>query len=360
MQALIDKIQAGDTPPTEEVKNCPLCNSSDSNFLFWNFDRLHHLPGRFGLVKCEKCELVRLSPRPTKNSLGFYYPEGDYYSYQSPTAALQNISSRKFIGKIRESIRNVVFDHLGYPIDNLKPWEKFFQPMAVNLFKKKATYGWNERFPKYVKNGKALDIGCGNGTFLSFLKYYGWDVSGVELNPKAAEVAQNHLGVEIFVGELEDASFEENSFDFIMLSHVVEHIPEPLEFLKLVFSLLKKGGTIYAEVPNYESFSQKYSQQCWYAWETPRHLLMFSPKTITELFEKAGFTVTKTNTRVENLLAWDNTYKQEEKIGHKISTRPYTPLLDIPKLKILSAIAQISLFLKPTSGDFVCCWATKK
>ena len=74
-----------------------------------------------------------------------------------------------------------------------------------------------------------------------------------------------------------------------MLSHVVEHIADPLDFLKLVFKLLKKGGTIYVEVPNYESFSRKYSQQYWYAWETPRHLLMFSPKTISGLFEKAGF-----------------------------------------------------------------------
>ena len=123
----------------------------------------------------------------------------------------------------------------------------------------------------------------------------------------------------MFAGELKDAPFEANSFDFIMLSHVVEHIPEPLEFLQLVHRLLKKGGTVYIEVPNYESFSRKYSQQYWYAWETPRHLLMFSPKTITKLLEKAGFTVVKNRTKVEDLLAWDNTYYKEEKLVKNVA-----------------------------------------
>lgn len=360
MQSLIDKVQLGDIPPTEEVKNCSLCHSSESDFLSWNFDRLNHLPGKFGWVQCRKCDLVRLSPRPMESSLGFYYPEDDYYTYQSPTAAIEDVSSRKLTGKIRDSIRKMVFDDLGYPMGELNLWEKLFQPLAVGIFKKNATYGWGERFPRYVENGKVLDIGCGNGTFLSFLKHYGWKVSGVELNAKAAEVARKHLDAEIFTGDLKDAPFAENSFDFIVLSHVIEHIADPLEFLKLVLKFLKKDGIIYAEVPNYESFSRKHSRQYWYAWETPRHLSMFSPKTLSQLFEKAGFTLVKTRTKVENLLAWDNTYKQEEKIAQKMPTRPYVASSDKLNLKLLSAAAQISFFLKPNSGDFVSCWATKK
>ena len=185
MESLIDKIQSNQTPPTEEVKKCPICNNSEKTFLFCNFDRLYHLPGKFGWVQCKTCDLVRLSPRPTKDSLSFYYPKEDYYSYQSPNGTIDNISSRKILGKFRESIRNMVFDHLGYPVNKLNSIEKVLQPLTIRLFKKSATFGWNERFPRYVKNGKALDIGCGNGTFMSFLKYYGWHVSGVELDSKS-------------------------------------------------------------------------------------------------------------------------------------------------------------------------------
>jgi 2-polyprenyl-3-methyl-5-hydroxy-6-metoxy-1,4-benzoquinol methylase len=360
MDSLIDKIQTANAPQTEDVNICPLCMSSEIKFLFWNFDRLNHLPGKFGLVQCKKCELVRLSPRPTAKSLGFYYPDGDYYSFQEPTAAIQNISMGGIFSKIRDLIRQMVFNKLGYPTTQLNGWQKMIQPLAVKFFKKSATYGWNERFPLFVKNGTALDIGCGNGTFLSFLQHYGWNIKGVELNTKAAEAARKHLKAEIFNGELKDAPFEENSFDFIVMSHVVEHIGDPLEFLHTVLKLLKRGGTVYVEVPNYNSFSQKYSRQYWYAWETPRHLLMFSPKTLRELFEKAGFTVSKTKTRLENLLAWDNTYRHEEKTSQKKAVRPFVTLADTPKLKILSASARISNLVNPDSGDFVSLWATKK
>jgi len=112
MQSLIDKIQSDEAPPTEEVLNCPLCNSSESRFLFRNFDRFYHLPGKFGIVQCKSCQLVRLSPRPAKDSLGFYYPQENYYSYQMPTASINNLSERGWISKIREGIRQTVFDYL--------------------------------------------------------------------------------------------------------------------------------------------------------------------------------------------------------------------------------------------------------
>ena len=100
-------------PPTETVNRCFLCGGSHSEFMFSARDRLHRLPGEFALVQCSDCRLVRLSPRPLLDQLGFYYPEGEYYSYQTPARIPQQSGWR---GKVRESIRHSIMRWKGYPI----------------------------------------------------------------------------------------------------------------------------------------------------------------------------------------------------------------------------------------------------
>ena len=359
MQSLIDKIQHADAPPSEEVTVCPLCDSSGSNFLFWNFDRFYHLPGKFGIVQCEDCRLVRLSPRPVKESLGFYYPSENYYSYQTPAVSLDNLTERGFVSKIREGIRQTVFDDLGYPVGKLSAWQKVLQPLLVKFFSKQSTYGWGERFPKYKKDGFALDIGCGNGSQLSYLKHYGWKVVGVDLSEEAAKVAKKNFGIDVYVGELETLPYPPNTFDFVNMSHVLEHVTSPVDTLKKVKELLKPGGIVYAEVPNYESFTRKLSKEHWFAWETPRHLFMFSPQTLERVFKESGLKIEKINTRIENLLRWDNTYKLEEEAGEKLISRPSVIGSDKLKISLLSYAVKFKHLFDKDGGDFVCCWATK-
>lgn len=359
MVTLLDKIEAISEENTELVEYCSLCGSKDTKFLFWNFDRLNHLPGKFGLIECKSCRLVRLSPRPSENTVSFYYPEEDYYSYQSPTVSINNLSSRGFISEIRKKVRQIVFNHLGYSNEKLSSLEQLFQPLLVKLLFEQATYGWGKRFPPYKKDGFALDIGCGNGSYLSFLKHHGWKVQGVDLSQKAADVAKDKFDIDVFVGKIEDLPFPPESFDYINMSHVLEHVFDPLETMKKIKTFLKKNGTIYIEVPNYESYSRKISKQYWYAWETPRHLYTFSPENLKELLETAGFEVVELNTKIHNLFAWDNTYKYEEKEGLK-SERPFVTAMDKPKLFFQALSAKMSHLFNRSSGDFICCWASSK
>jgi SAM-dependent methyltransferase len=359
MVDLADKIQTNDFAETELVKLCPLCASDKEEFLFWNYDRLNQLPGKFALVQCEKCKLVRLSPRPVKESLPLYYPEDDYYSYQSPTASIDNVSAKGSVAQIRQNIRQVVFDYLGYPGRKLTLLEKTVQPLLVKLLFKQATYGWGKRFPLYKKDGFALDIGCGSGTFLSFLKHHGWRVQGVDLSRKAADVAKKAFDIDVFVGEIDELPFPPGTFDFINMSHVLEHVFDPLETIEKVRTLLKPDGVLYIEVPNYQSYGQKISKQYWYGWETPRHLYTFSPSNLKTLVQSGGFEVIDLNTKVENLFEWSNTYKHEEKEGLK-SVRPFIPAKDKPELFFLRAMAKISHLFSRSNGEFICCWATPK
>ncbi len=312
------------------------------------------------MVQCEECELVRLSPRPVKAHLPFYYPEEDYYSYQAPTVSINNISERGIVSRIREDIRQVVFDDLGYPGNPLSTYQRVLKPFVTKFFFKLATYGWGNRFPRYKKDGFALDIGCGNGSYLSFLKHHGWQVMGLDLSKQAAATAKQNLDIDVYVGGLEDFSCPANSFDYIHMSHVLEHVTSPVDTLKKVRELLKPNGIVYVEVPNYESLSRKISGQYWFAWETPRHLHMFSPRTLSRIFRECDLTITKVETAVIGLFAWDNTYKYEELVGKKLATRPSITRRDRVRLFLLSKAVKLIHIFKPKSGDFICCWGKKE
>ena len=112
MDILQRKLAISDAPETERVEICPLCEDRNFEFMFWGCDRLYHIPGKFGTLKCNNCGLVRLSPRPTVNSVSTYYPD-DYGAYVNP-ASIQAISDGDPFG-LRNMIRRSVLAELGYP-----------------------------------------------------------------------------------------------------------------------------------------------------------------------------------------------------------------------------------------------------
>ena len=192
------------------------------------------------------------------------------------------------------------------------------QPVFTKYFKERALYGLQDVFPHYAENGKALDIGCGNAETLAYLKLFGWQVAGVDFNEAAAIAAKKFYDIDVFTGKVEDAPFQKSSFDFVRMSHVIEHLPFVVETMRHIASLLKTDGVIYIETPNIEAFSFKHSREYWYPLECPRHLFLFSPKTLTEILEKCGIEVTKTETFFYDTYNWEDTYRAEEKSGEKL------------------------------------------
>jgi len=345
---------------TETVLECPLCGDQAVEPLFPAHDRLYHLPGAFALVRCEACQLVRLSPRPVKGRLKDYYPEDDYYSYRSPTVSIETISTRGRLAWIRDGIRDCVLSSRGYTTSPLKAWQRILRPIFVSCFLRPALYGWGTRFPNYVPGGRALDVGCGNGYYLSYLKHHGWEVKGVDFSATAADVARHQFGIDVFAGELQDAPFELESFDFINMSHIIEHVADPLRMLRHTASLLKPGGILYIETPNVGSFGSKRCGRYWYAWESPRHLVMFSPATLEKAIAGAGLRVQRMWSIVYNLFDWEETYKKEEQERRKLDVRPQVRPEAKPRVALLSGAAHLARLFDPLSGDFLCCFAIKE
>jgi hypothetical protein len=140
---------------------------------------------------------------------------------------------------------------------------------------------------------------------------------------------------------------------------VVEHTYDPIKTMKIVERLLKQGGRAYIEVPNFQSFSRRWSGEYWYPWEVPRHLFMFSTNNLKLLIEKAGLTIEMMKTENGNFWAWDKTYKLEEKKGERFETRPIMIGSDRPKFFLLKGLSAINRMIRPQTGDFICCWVKK-
>jgi SAM-dependent methyltransferase len=341
----------------ETVENCPLCQSSKSKLLFWNFDRLYNFAGKFGTLRCEDCSLIRLSPRPSKEHLGNYYPS-DYYSYQAPPQSDEENASDSLKIKLRKKGRNMFLASLGYTVEEPAAWQSFLPGAVTNLFYRR--YGFGYKFPPYVEKGRALEIGCGSATYLNFLKHYGWQVSGVDLSPHAACAAKEHFDIDVFVGELQDAPFPKEEFDYILMSHVVEHFTNPLESMKKIRELLKPTGIAYIEVPNAESFESGKSGEFWYGWDAPRHLFMFTPLTLSKLLNQSQLKVEKMVTHEWNSFWWDNTFRLEKELGVNFSERPHRAAKYIPKHLFLRFASKINHLLKPESGYNIGCWVSKE
>jgi len=306
----------------EEVPDCPLCGGAENRFLFIAVDRLHRLPGEFPVVECSACTLIRLRARPSRSGLTSFYPSEHYYSYQAPASSMSTIKARSFSRWIRDGIRDSVLQSLNYRVPPLRWWQRLLQRPFAALFRNPAVYGLRG-FPPYVESGRALDVGCGNGSYLSYLKYHGWDVAGIEISDKAAKVARNTFGIDVFVGELGSAPWSAGSFDFISISHVVEHVADPVALLSRAAELLKEDGAIYVETPNTKSVGFRRWREYWLHLDAPRHLVLFSPDTIRLAAAHAGLVVRALKTfEFRNGWSWAATFRREDQENRELSTRP--------------------------------------
>lgn len=218
--------------------HCPLCSKSSKNFVA-------NYPGNFfdckKLYQCKTCNLVFVSKLPNNDELDKYYSNGLYYDFDS----------NPFNKDIIEFSYNLALTRL-------------------NLIQKK-TY-------ILLDKCKTLDIGAGNGEFGSALKFKCKNATYniVEPDFKVREKYDSNV-----VKKYSDVLYvEEKDYDLIVLNQIIEHLSDPISFIKSIFELLKEGGIIYIDVP-YEDFKFKSS--------VVPHILFWSPKSLSYLLKKTGF-----------------------------------------------------------------------
>lgn len=248
---------------TLPVESCPLCGEKETSRGFINFDRLHNLPGSFPVRECSGCSSLYLKEAPSDP--GAYYPEGTYYStYESNTSELK--AKRKLIELFYSGRKSRGFAYL------------LLYPLRGRV----------QGIPDFVPGGKVLDIGCGFGLLLDLLKEAGWETHGVDVSERAIELVKRkgHHGIS---GELRAGHFGSGYFDAVIMSHSIEHLREPREYLALAHEMLKPGGQLVVLAPNARSLGLKLFGRAWAPIETPRHLFVPSPKALIRMLRAAGF-----------------------------------------------------------------------
>ncbi|MEX0907083.1 MAG: class I SAM-dependent methyltransferase, partial [Gemmatimonadota bacterium] len=153
---------------------------------------------------------------------------------------------------------------------------------------------WSEHCESYAlflpanPTGRLLDVGCGNGVFAARMRLLGWDVTGIEPDARTAAIARDVFGLNVHASTLEDANLPGACFDAITLSHVIEHVPDPVGTLAECRRLLRPGGTLIAATPNLRSLGRRTFGASWMHWDVPRHRYVFSPSSLSEVARRAG------------------------------------------------------------------------
>ena len=144
---------------------------------------------------------------------------------------------------------------------------------------------------KHSHSGKTLlDVGCGTGDFLKTALNAGWEVQGVEPNERARAIANRKTNNKVDTpGALDN--FQDASFDVITLWHVLEHLPNLEQQIKMLSRLLKRDGILIIAVPNFKSYDAKHYKTFWAAYDVPRHLWHFSKDSVKKLFSDIGMTL---------------------------------------------------------------------
>lgn len=143
-------------------------------------------------------------------------------------------------------------------------------------------------FEPYRKNGRILDVGCGNGHLLYRAKLKGWDVYGTEFTDEAMAVCRAK-GIHMQQGLLNTDNYSRGEFDVICFIEVIEHIQNASAELKKFNILLRQGGLLYITTPNFNALSGKMAGPDWNIIEYPEHLTYFRPSNLDRLLTGNGF-----------------------------------------------------------------------
>lgn len=161
------------------------------------------------------------------------------------------------------------------------------------------------RFEKHLSllkrhntGGKLLDVGCGTGHFLKYVRETdrSWQVYGVEPNRLLRSVATKSSGVAIKNGTLNVIPFSDNYFDVITCYDVLEHSTELKKNIRELKRVLKPQGLLFIQAPNYRSLMARLTGDRWDWWCIPDHMLHFSYDFLLTYVRKNGFTILESYT----------------------------------------------------------------
>jgi 2-polyprenyl-3-methyl-5-hydroxy-6-metoxy-1,4-benzoquinol methylase len=233
--------------------HCPVCNSVEIKNVLQVKD--YTVSGElFTIAECQSCTFRFTQDVPDENAIVPYYKSEDYISHTNTTAGM--------INSLYHSVRK------------------------RTIVRKRKLVEKNTG----IKAGKMLDVGSGIGSFVSEMKQQGWEATGLEPDADARKVAKDLY--DITLGDTTQLyQLPADHFDAITLWHVLEHVHDLSKYIQQLKTLLKEKGKLFIAVPNYTAADATIYREYWAAYDVPRHLYHFSPRSMQTLMEKNGLKV---------------------------------------------------------------------
>jgi len=230
-----------------EIKECPFCNSTNfkdyARARYWQTVRLNFL-------ECSNCGLIFANPMPGMDIVS----EGN--------RAL-----------------NIIHTSRG----------------TLSQYRGGKEYAFT--LQKIKKRGILLDIGCAEGIFLKGIEDNSdWKAEGVEIIKSAVDFANNVLKVKVSYGTLDSLENRDKYYDHLRMNNVIEHVQDPVLFLKKAHSILNINGTIYCTTPNGiqdGSILKVANKKGFEINLLENHFFYYPPKTLRNIFEFCGFKIIK-------------------------------------------------------------------
>lgn len=248
-------------PPKLETIVCPLCKSPQFNHVATRFDK-------FDIVRCQECKLAYLNPPPTPEQTAKMYEDGYY------------------CGSIKKSV--------GYSNYSLNTASIKLNP----------PYAWELLLAETpLSNKRALDIGCACGQWVYWMMKEGAKATGIDLASEGVKLGRDKLGLDLRQTRLEWLDEPKESFDVITMVDFIEHIIDLDNLMTNLASLLKPGGLVFVQTPNFESY-QRWGDKSIHLRFSLEHVLYFEAATLDKLFTQYGMIPTR-KTRVLSAIPCD-------------------------------------------------------
>jgi len=244
---------------------CGLCGAVGEPLYSDLRDRLFSAPGTWHLRRCANadCGLIWLDPQAVETDVGLLYRS--YYTHSAPGSQG---------GVVRRALRDVY----------RWTWAALLRPTRIIRERKR----FERLFVDDLPPGDLLEVGCGAGTRLRIFAALGWRVTGQDVDAAALAEAQRTSGAEIHVGPLDDLARQGRRFDAIVMNHVIEHVVDPVRFLRTCLQMVRPGGTLICVTPNASSWGHRAFGVDWMALDPPRHLTLFTLSSLQTAAKLAG------------------------------------------------------------------------
>jgi SAM-dependent methyltransferase len=252
----------------QPVDRCPVCGSRDRSKTMRLTDLSGKVSGSFVSVVCP-CGTRWLEDPIREDDIAGAYGD-DYYTFEAPVRQ----------GQVKE----------------------YFKQLRRRLVIARYATAASRRvrrlsalMPGYPPPGPAeyvLDVGCGSGERLLQLTAAGWRCAGVDASEHAAATCRDR-GLDVRAAQAAALPFAAASFDSVLMSHSLEHCPEPRDAVREVGRVLKPGGTFVVTTPNATSPAATLLRGRWVNWDAPRHYLVFGRRALCGLLREEGFEIVR-------------------------------------------------------------------